>query len=734
MKIRETFFVSLIACMLVPAYSQTAVVTHPTGSQPITQPSSSTLAVNPLHAVLYVSPTGGDWVAQVNALFAACNYSCVVHTPAGTYTTGTGSIVMHSASQSLSGDGPDLVNITATQPNVIDWRRIAGYANYQPGESISGFTLNCRYTNPSAPTTDYTQCITIGSAIGMNLHDLNLYGPGFAGSSQPPAGGQGLVIQNINEQMERWRLSNVNFGGFAVNIHFLAPVLPGSVYPVITSGGSGYTTHIPTVTFPPPPNGGVTATGTVSIAAGAVQQIIMTNNGSGYTSNTITPTFSYGNATAVAYNGTGTGSYGYGKLSGVWTNQSAGSIGVQIDAGAAVYNTLGWDYQVNSAGTSTSDEYYRIGGTFTGVGFHNESENMGAPFTFAHVLAGGAVQFEGSFNGYGLENTVRVDPGGSFSIVPASNFADTVVGFGSIASYAGTNNTVAVYPTQQLQQENPYVTAQQGYIEAVGNGSAPAGASAPVFVHDPNIPLCYATIPGATNGQPLTNLHTTFCVDGRGNLLTPGGAYLRGPLQTISAFLNNTSRQTPVFSTSSDSTYGTNMTVANTATGAHWGYGVESNFSPAPGAFYISNGTSTPQVQVVPSGVAVSGTVSANIVAFTHPQSTGAVPTVTALAGAGTGATVSISPNSTDSSGYVTVNFGTSPGKGGYLFQVSFASSWTAAPKCWILPASLDNNNGTATAYVNVNDNTTTSFSSRLTMQPSGVSGQNNVWLYKCEQ
>ena len=110
--------------------------------------------------------------------------------------------------------------------------------------------------------------------------------------------------------------------------------------------------------------------------------------------------------------------------------------------------------------------------------------------------------FEGTFNGFGLESPVTVDEGGTFVVVPASGFADTMAGVGTKANYAGTGVSVLVYPTQQLQGENPYVTAQMGYVEANGTGPAPPGASAPVLVHDPRLPLCYATLAGGPTGRP----------------------------------------------------------------------------------------------------------------------------------------------------------------------------------------------------------------------------------------
>jgi len=54
----------------------------------------------------------------------------------------------------------------------------------------------------------------------------------------------------------------------------------------IIYGGTGYTA--PTITFSAPAAGGVQATGTVTVVAGVITAIVMTNNGTGYA--TLTPT------------------------------------------------------------------------------------------------------------------------------------------------------------------------------------------------------------------------------------------------------------------------------------------------------------------------------------------------------------------------------------------------------------------------------------------------------------
>ncbi len=72
-------------------------------------------------------------------------------------------------------------------------------------------------------------------------------------------------------------------GNLTINSGVTLRVSSASVSSVtITSGGSGYGTTVPTVSFSAP-TAGATATGTAFLTAGAVSSIVITNPGSGYT-------------------------------------------------------------------------------------------------------------------------------------------------------------------------------------------------------------------------------------------------------------------------------------------------------------------------------------------------------------------------------------------------------------------------------------------------------------------
>jgi hypothetical protein len=92
----------------------------------------------------------------------------------------------------------------------------------------------------------------------------------------------------------------------------------------ITAPGTGYTTA--TVAFTAAPAGGVTATGTVTLLAGAVTGIVVTNPGAGYTA-APTPTIS-GNGTGATATSTLTAASVAGGAMSVHNYQAAGTFDI----------------------------------------------------------------------------------------------------------------------------------------------------------------------------------------------------------------------------------------------------------------------------------------------------------------------------------------------------------------------------------------------------------------------
>lgn len=178
--------------------------------------TSPTSALNSIITVRYVNPSSAiDLITQINALFTNCSYVCEVHIPAGNYTVSSGTILINHATQSLTGDGKDKVRITYAGSNFLDWRFNSLTYDFNAAGEVSGFTVTC--TSLSAT------CMTGGSTIGAKWHDINVYGPGGMANAGAAGTSQAFVFQNTFDWMERWSMVNVNIGGFATNIHFLAP-------------------------------------------------------------------------------------------------------------------------------------------------------------------------------------------------------------------------------------------------------------------------------------------------------------------------------------------------------------------------------------------------------------------------------------------------------------------------------------------------------------------------------
>jgi len=99
-----------------------------------------------------------------------------------------------------------------------------------------------------------------------------------------------FALGNFNVAYTLGAICNLNFFGallIAISGVNPAPSGQGITSIAVTSGGTGYTT--PTLIIPAPPAGGVQATGTLTVGAGIITAVIITNPGAGYTG-TVTPT------------------------------------------------------------------------------------------------------------------------------------------------------------------------------------------------------------------------------------------------------------------------------------------------------------------------------------------------------------------------------------------------------------------------------------------------------------
>ena len=205
----------------VAAASAQSVLLNPTASQTVTQPTATTLttlSVNSLNGVAYVNPTSSvDIVTQINTLASTCSSTCIIHVPAGTYTTtATTTPITLQPGQSLIGDGQSNTTITGNPTKLIVWHSTGGFP--ATAGKISDLTLIC-----GAATTE---CIDTGDLLYATLENLAVYGA---------TTGDCISLQNSHSWFERSQFHNLTVGepGSASNlcnvgIHVKAPISPGT--------------------------------------------------------------------------------------------------------------------------------------------------------------------------------------------------------------------------------------------------------------------------------------------------------------------------------------------------------------------------------------------------------------------------------------------------------------------------------------------------------------------------
>lgn len=188
----------LLALLLVVAGSATAQSANPAAG-------NRTFAVDASSKV--------DIVTQINALTSTCGATCVIHVPAGKFTTqSTVPIVLH-AGQSLVGEGEQLTMISANVPKLMVWHAANNAEFFGPAGKIANMAIHC------GPLT--TECIDMGDLVQAHLEELLVDGA---------TGGDCIAITNQNHWFERSSFINVTVGspGLAtglcgVGIHLRPP-------------------------------------------------------------------------------------------------------------------------------------------------------------------------------------------------------------------------------------------------------------------------------------------------------------------------------------------------------------------------------------------------------------------------------------------------------------------------------------------------------------------------------
>jgi hypothetical protein len=161
----------------------------------------------------------------------------------GTYVPASGNYTVVFA-------GADL-RIQQMDPVAMQWRNMCG--GLTGGDWFAADGTNTRLINLTG-----TISLTLGAAGSGGTNGIGVAATGVAVAiAAAPAGG-------------------INATGYAI--------VGGSVpAPAVTQGGSGFVAP-PVIMIDPPPPGGIQATATATVTAGAISAIVMVNPGAGYVS------------------------------------------------------------------------------------------------------------------------------------------------------------------------------------------------------------------------------------------------------------------------------------------------------------------------------------------------------------------------------------------------------------------------------------------------------------------
>lgn len=190
--------------------------------------------------------SGVDVVEQINALTARCGANCVIHVPAGRFTTQSSVPIVLHAGQSLVGEGEQLTSISGNVAKMIVWHAAGNGEFFAPAGLISNMSIHC-----GAATVE---CVDMGDLIQAHLDSLVVDGA-YQGDC--------IAITNQLHWFERSSFINVTVGSpgattalCGVGIHLRAPKGGTNSYgyaywPSIfqNSGGSGVQVDAPDLLY-----------------------------------------------------------------------------------------------------------------------------------------------------------------------------------------------------------------------------------------------------------------------------------------------------------------------------------------------------------------------------------------------------------------------------------------------------------------------------------------------------
>jgi hypothetical protein len=165
----------------------TFIVAGGAAAQSANQAGSRTFTVDAASAT--------DIVTQINALTSSCGAACVIHVPAGRFTTKSSVPILLHSGQSLVGEGEQLTTISGNVTKMIVWHATSDADFFLPAGQISHMAIHC-----GAATME---CIDMGDLTQAHLESLLVDGA---------TGGDCIAITNKLHWFERSSFIDLTVG------------------------------------------------------------------------------------------------------------------------------------------------------------------------------------------------------------------------------------------------------------------------------------------------------------------------------------------------------------------------------------------------------------------------------------------------------------------------------------------------------------------------------------------
>jgi hypothetical protein len=455
--------------------------------------------VNPSSVFYHVNPSMGDPITSIQAAWTACGNACIVVMDPGTYTsTSSTPLLMSYPTQSLEGDGKNMVTINYSGANFLNVQE--GTFTLSSGPKISGFTLNCTAANST--------CMNIGSAIELDISDVTVAGPGGLQSTGANSG-TCIQFQNNNGWFERWSL-DAQIGGCSSSVTFATPTGSGT-----TSYGYGKMSLIGS------------PVGTAILVQPTALLYHMRGLTVQYNSNGL-------QASTTASASSGASSITVTSASGILPGQAIIAAGIPSGDVVAQSYTIGSTTVPLTAATTaalsaTAISFYTVmlesAGTISGGNFNIVGESS-YNYALGEVLSGGIVNLCGSAITYaaGFVGVAAPITSGNNGNVPwslrycQSNLSNAVAtGVGNINNFSGDPAVIA--PMDVPQTANARTSS--GYLVDLSNAHV-----------DPYVSIDTTDggawcVEGVPSFSYTGNMAPLNCIDSGGNMNVGAGAGIK---------------------------------------------------------------------------------------------------------------------------------------------------------------------------------------------------------------